>query len=97
MNKGLIYSSVLSHPGYPEGHSDAINKEQEIQWLKGKVDDGADFIVTQLFYDTDLYLSWFKSCREAGAWLSHFVPPSFAPSPHLLNRRPSLFQASRCP
>lgn len=34
--------------------------------LKSKVDAGADYIVTQLFYDTDIFLNWQKKCREIG-------------------------------
>ncbi len=38
----------------------------EIQYLKAKVDAGADFIITQLFYDLDVFFAWVKECRKAG-------------------------------
>jgi len=52
--------------GYPEGHIQCESLEKDIQYLKEKVDAGADFIVTQLFYDCDLFLNWVQKCREAG-------------------------------
>ncbi|KAF9973915.1 hypothetical protein BGZ73_002814 [Actinomortierella ambigua] len=52
--------------GYPEGHLDSPSKEEDFKWLKHKVDQGADFIVTQLFYDTGLFLKWVKECRAYG-------------------------------
>ncbi|KAI9218612.1 methylenetetrahydrofolate reductase-domain-containing protein [Blastocladiella britannica] len=56
----------VSVAGYPEGHSDCKDMAQELRFLKEKVDAGADFIVTQLFYDTDLFLAWVQQCRAAG-------------------------------
>lgn len=52
--------------GYPEGHLDSFDREDDFKWLKYKVDQGADFIVTQLFYDTGLFLDWVKECRTRG-------------------------------
>lgn len=39
--------------GFPEGHPDSPTREQELQWVKEKVDAGANFIITQMFYDAD--------------------------------------------
>lgn len=52
--------------GYPEGHLQATSLDDDILRLKEKVDAGADFIVTQLFYDCDLFVQWVRKCREAG-------------------------------
>ncbi len=52
--------------GYPEGHTQAESIDMDIKYLKDKVDAGADFVVTQLFYDVDIYLAWVKKCRDAG-------------------------------
>jgi methylenetetrahydrofolate reductase (NADPH) len=52
--------------GYPEGHPDSPNKEDDLSFLKQKIDAGADFIVTQLFYDVPLFLDWVNRCRDFG-------------------------------
>ncbi|KAF9582905.1 hypothetical protein BGW38_010601 [Lunasporangiospora selenospora] len=54
--------------GYPEGHMDNtdLSSEDEIRFLKEKIDAGADFVLTQLFYDVDNFLVWEKQCRSNG-------------------------------
>ncbi|KAJ3083134.1 hypothetical protein HK102_001235 [Quaeritorhiza haematococci] len=52
--------------GYPEGHLDNPDKDDDMKRLKEKVDAGADYIVTQLFYDVDLFLDWIKKCHNMG-------------------------------
>jgi methylenetetrahydrofolate reductase (NADPH) len=52
--------------GYPEGHSDNPDKEDDMRRLKEKVDAGADVIITQLFYDVDVFLAWVQQCRAIG-------------------------------
>lgn len=52
--------------GYPEGHIDSEDKSVDVGFLKAKIDAGADFVITQLFYDVDLYLEWLARCREMG-------------------------------
>lgn len=53
--------------GYPDRHPDTENDEDtEIDHLKAKVDAGAEFIVTQLFYDVDQFLLWVKKVRAKG-------------------------------
>ncbi|KAG6828583.1 hypothetical protein H0H92_007373 [Tricholoma furcatifolium] len=52
---------------YPDGHPDShLDPDVELNYLKEKVDAGADFIVTQLFYDVDRFLRWLKTVREKG-------------------------------
>ena len=54
--------------GYPEGHADYVDRDlhRDMAYLKEKQDAGAQFIVTQLFYDVDAFLTWYKQCREIG-------------------------------
>lgn len=52
--------------GYPQGHPDCESYEMDIQHLKGKVDAGADFIITQLFFESSHYFKYVKDCRDAG-------------------------------
>lgn len=52
--------------GYPEGHIDCPDKDQDMLYLKEKVEAGADFIITQLFYDSEVCVAWIKKCRDHG-------------------------------
>lgn len=56
--------------GFPQGHPETPDTEegrhQEMLWLKEKVDAGADFIFTQMFYDVDILFDWVKRVRSYG-------------------------------
>jgi len=52
--------------GYPEGHPEAASMEMDLQFLKHKVDQGGDFVVSQLFFDNDYYWDFVQRARDLG-------------------------------
>jgi methylenetetrahydrofolate reductase (NADPH) len=52
--------------GFPEGHPQTPNRLKEIDYFKAKVDQGADYICTQLFFDNHLFYDFCERCRLAG-------------------------------
>lgn len=51
---------------YPEGHVECEHKEDDIQFLKEKVDAGLDFLTTQLFFDNNIFYNFLYRAREKG-------------------------------
>lgn len=52
--------------GYPEGHLESKTLDDDIKALKFKVDQGADFLVTQMFFDNNYYFEFVDRCKKAG-------------------------------
>ena len=52
--------------GYPEKHDEAPNIDIDLHYLKQKVDKGADYVVTQMFFDNQKYFDFVNRCRQIG-------------------------------
>lgn len=76
LNKGEYFDEDLMNAtptnfcigvaGYPEKHFESPNFKTDLKHLKAKVDAGAEYITTQLFYDTEKFKSFVNACRKAG-------------------------------
>ncbi|HEY8397047.1 MAG TPA: methylenetetrahydrofolate reductase [NAD(P)H] [Flavihumibacter sp.] len=76
LNHGIYLEEEVKDPGkatfcvgvagYPEKHFESPNKATDIAYLKAKVDAGAEYVVTQMFFDNERYFEFVNNCRAAG-------------------------------
>jgi methylenetetrahydrofolate reductase (NADPH) len=76
MNKGIYLEEDLLDAtptnfcigvgGYPEKHFEAPNLRTDIKYLKDKIDSGAHYVVTQMFFNNEHFYNFVKLCRETG-------------------------------
>ncbi len=60
------YDYCLGVAGYPEGHIEALSQEKDLEYLKKKIDLGAEFVITNYFYDNKYFIDYVEKCRAAG-------------------------------
>jgi methylenetetrahydrofolate reductase (NADPH) len=77
--------------GYPEKHFESPSLKTDMEYTKQKVDAGADYIVTQMFFDNQKYFDYVKACKEMGIDVP--VVPGLKPitKKYQLNSIPRLF------
>lgn len=64
--QGLPTNFCIGVAGYPEGHPECSDKKKDLEHLKIKVDKGANYIITQMFFDVNHYLKFVKNVKGIG-------------------------------
>ncbi len=66
IDDGATSDFCIGIAGYPEKHFESPNMELDLEFTKKKIEAGADYIVTQMFFDNQKYFDYVKACRAAG-------------------------------
>ena len=91
---GLKTDFCIGVAGYPEKHFEAPNFTEDLTYLKAKVDAGADYIVTQMFFDNNHFFEFVAMCKDAGIDVP--IVPGLKPVTKLyqLNSIPRIFHVN---
>jgi methylenetetrahydrofolate reductase (NADPH) len=91
IENGVPSDFCIGVAGYPEKHIEAPNMDMDIAYLKAKVDAGASYIVTQMFFNNQKYFDFVEKCRAAG--INVPIVPGLKPITkfYQLNSLPRLF------
>ncbi|TXB62490.1 methylenetetrahydrofolate reductase [NAD(P)H] [Phaeodactylibacter luteus] len=91
IDKGASTDFCIGIAGYPEKHFESPNIDMDLAFTKAKIDAGADYIVTQMFFDNQKYFDYVERCRAIG--INVPIVPGLKPITKLyqLNALPRIF------
>lgn len=103
MNRGRFQDDILDSAqtdfcigvgGYPEKHEESPNLEADIRHLKEKIDAGAHYVVTQMFFDNQYFFDFEKKCRAAGITVPIIPGLKLLTKPYQMKSLPANFHVN---